>query len=176
MLTALTEPKFRKAALRRSGRAAMNPMLLAARSNAPILQDSVRNPDAKRNLLKSDIKMSSRVNIEPSTHKKSGKIRKGSKHELSVMIKTSKKTEDYALVVEYGRDEFVFITSDVVFGKKVRQHTKTSPAFKAQPFMRPALYDNRDAAFRIFRNTLAKEIASQIKKQGKYWAKQNNPK
>lgn len=172
-LESLTHPKFRRAALRRSGKAAMQPILEAAKAKAPTLQNAEKGSQATKGLLKNDIKMSTRVNITPNIQK-NGKIRKTSKHELSVMVKTGKKTEGYALVIEYGRDESVYIQSSVVFGKKTKEHAKTTPAFKAQPFMRPAMDENASEVFLIFRRELEKEIASQVKKQAKFLAKQNS--
>lgn len=168
-LTNLTEPKFRKAALRRAGKAAMKPVMDSAIQNAPTLKDKTRNPNTPVGMLKNDIKMSTRTNIRPKTMK-SGKIRTTTKHELSVMVKTGKQTEDFALVVEYGREEFV-ITRVVVFDKKSREYVTISPEVKPQPFMRPALYDNYDKVFRLFRDELTKEIARQAKAQERFFKK-----
>lgn len=165
-LNALTEPKFRKAALRRSGRAAMKPVLIDAKRFAPTLNDDSRNPNTTRNILKNDIKMSTRVNIRPSRNR-SGNIRRTSKHELSVMVKTGKASQDFALVVEYGKEAFV-ITRVEVFGKASKEYVTISPETKPQPFMRPALYDNYDKVFRLFRSELEREIAAQAIKQARY--------
>lgn len=170
-LLGLTEPKFRKAALRRAGKAAMKPVHQDAMRNAPFLSDKIRNPNTPIGLLKTDIKMSTRVNINPSIHK-NGKVRKTSKHELSVMVKTTKKTEDFALTIEYGRDEFV-ITRTVAFGKATKEYVTIAPETKPQPFMRPALDDNYLKVFRGFRDELRKEIAKQAKAQARFLAKQN---
>lgn len=168
-LNSLTEPKFRKAALRRSGKAAMQPVYNDAKRLAPTLKDKGRNPDVVSGILKNDIKMSTRTNIRPSKTK-SGKIRTSSKHELSVMVKTGRQSEDFALIVEYGRDEFV-ITRTVVFGKDSKEYATISPSVEPQPFMRPALYDNYDRVFKIFRQELEMEIAKQAKKQAKFLKK-----
>lgn len=170
-LDKLTEPKFRKAALRRSGKAAMKPVYEEARQLAPVLKDVSRNPEVAKNILKNDIKMSTRTNIRPSKTK-SNKIRKTTKHELSVMVKTGKASEDFALVVEYGRDEFV-ITRTVVFGKDSKEYVTIAPEVKPQPFMRPALYNNYDKVFKIFRTELEKEIAKQAKAQARFLKKKN---
>lgn len=165
-LDQLTEPKFRKAALRRSGRAAMKPVYDDAKRLAPTLKDESRNPNVAKNILKNDVKMSTRTNIRPSVTK-SNKIRESSRHELSVMVKTGKASEDFALIVEYGRESFV-ITRTVVFGKDSKEYVTISPEVKPQPFMRPALYDNYDKVFKIFRTELEREIARQAKKQAKF--------
>ncbi len=128
-------------------------------------------PNTPIGLLKTDIKMSTRVNIRPSTMK-SGKIRGTTKHELSVMVKTGKKTEDFALIVEYGREEFV-ITRVVAFGKDTKEYVTITPSVEPQPYMRPALDSNYDAVFKSFRTELRKEIAMQIKKQQRFLDKQN---
>lgn len=165
-LKQLTEPKFRKAALRRSGKKAMEPVLADAKRLAPTLKDKERNPHTESGLLKNDIKMSTRTNIRPSVTK-SNKIRNSSRHELSVMVKTGKQTEDFALFVEYGREAFV-ITRTVTYGKQTKEYVTISPEVEPQPFMRPALYDNYDSTFKIFRDELAKEIGIQAKKQAKF--------
>lgn len=168
-LNELTEPKFRKAALRRSGKAAMQPVHRSAIKNAPFLKDKTRNPHTPIGLLKTDIKMSTRTNIAPKTMK-SGKIRTTTKHELSVMVKTGRKTEDFALIVEYGREAFV-ITRVVAFGSPTKEYVTISPEVEPQPFMRPALDDNYRKVFNTFRSELTKEIASQAKKQARHLAK-----
>lgn len=168
-LRGLTEPKFRKAALRRSGKAAMQPVYDDVKRLAPTLKDSSRNPNVAKNILKNDIKMSTRTNIRPSKTK-SGKIRGSAKHELSVMVKTGKNSEDFALIVEYGRESFV-ITRTVVFGKQSKEYVTISPEVEPQPFMRPALYDNYDKVFKIFRTELEKEIAKQAKAQARFLKK-----
>lgn len=165
-LDKLTEPKFRKAALRRSGKAAMKPVYDDVKRLAPTLRDDSRNPNVAKNILKNDIRISTRTNIRPSKTK-SNKIRSTSKHELSVMVKTGKASEDFALVVEYGREAFV-ITRTVAFGKETKEYVTISPEVEPQPFMRPALYDNYSKVFKIFRTELEKEIASQIRKQTKF--------
>lgn len=165
-LEKLWDPKFRRAALRRSGRAAMKPVLDAAKQNAPILQDTERNPGANPGELKADIKMSARVNINPSVYKSSGKVRKTSKHELSVMVKTGKKSEDYALVVEYGREEFM-VMRNIVFGKEVKPFWAPVAKLEPKPFMRPALDNNVNKVLDIFAATLGKEVERQAKAQNR---------
>ena len=165
-LDKLTEPKFRKAALRRSGKAAMQPVYNDAKRLAPTLKDDKRNPNTAKTILKNDIRISTRTNIRPSKTK-GNKIRESSRHELSVMVKTGKSSEDFALIVEYGRESFV-ITRTVVFGKDSKEYVTISPEVEPQPFMRPALYDNYDRVFKIFRTELEREIAKQAKKQAKF--------
>jgi len=163
-LEKLWDPKFRRAALRRSGRAAMKPVLDDAKQNAPILQDTERNPAAEPGELRADIKMSARVNINPSVYKSSGKVRKTSKHELSVMVKTGKKSEDYALVVEYGREEFM-VMRNIVFGKEVKPFWAPVAKLEPRPFMRPALDKNVTKVLDTFASVMEKEVEKQARAQ-----------
>ena len=54
-LNGLTEPKFRKAALRRSGKAAMQPVYNDVKRLAPTLKDNSKNPNTAKNILKNEL-------------------------------------------------------------------------------------------------------------------------
>ena len=135
-LDGLTEPKFRKAALRKAGKTSMSPVLTAVKAAAPVWTNLSTLPKGSAPAaLKRDIKMSTSVNVTPKVSK-SGKISKASRNELKVTIKTGKNTEKYALVSEYGRDEHSFLKY-TVFGQPVFAFTATLPQLKPDPWMRP---------------------------------------
>ena len=160
----LTTPKFRKAALRKSGKKAMEPVLRSAKKNAPVLKDTERN-DVKSGQLRDDIKMSTSVNID-ATNKK-GKVTKSKEQELKVVVKTGKETEDYALVVEFGREEYK-VRRNQAFGKETDSYEAVIGEIKPQPFMQPALEDNKEKVLDTFKDTLGAEIIKQAKKQKKH--------
>lgn len=167
-LDKLTEDKFRKAALRNSGKMAMAPVLFSAKKNAPVLKTE-GGENAKAGQLRDDIKMSTSVNVSPVT--KSGKVSKSKKDELKVVVKTGKDTEDYALVTEYGREP-VTIKKVHVFDKVAAQpFDYTFGEIQPRPFMQPALYDNKGEVLSIFYKELGSEIMTQAKKQEKYLRK-----
>jgi hypothetical protein len=169
-LKGLTEPKFRKAALRKAGKVAMSPVLSAVKTSAPAFTNLSKLPKGARPMaLKNDIKMSVSVNISPSLSK-SGKITKSSQSELRVIIKTGKETEKYALVSEYGRVAHSFMKY-TVFGKPVLGFVATLPELKPEPWMRPTYDRMQTAVAQNFADELAKSIIVQAKKQKKYLGK-----
>lgn len=169
-LDQLTVPKFRKAALRKAGKTAMSPVLSALKSAAPVWTDTSTLPKgAAPAALKNDLKQSISVNVEPRVGK-SGKVTKASMNELKVTIKTSKKTEDYALVSEYGREEHSF-TKYTVFGKPVLGFTATLPKLTPKPWMRTTFDGMQKTVSKTFANELSKAIIFQAAKQKKYQGK-----
>ena len=164
-LEQLIVPKFRKAALRKAGKAAMKPVLRDAISNAPVLQDGSNNPNAISGQLRNDIKMSTTVNVEPTT--RSGRISNSKLNELKVVVKTGKDTEDYALVTEFGRDEFQVVRNEA-FGKATSDYVTTVASLRPQPYMQPALESNVDLIIRTFGDELGDEIIKQARKQARY--------
>ncbi len=164
-LDGLTDVKFRKAALRRAGKKSMQVVLNQAKNDAPILKDET-NGEAVAGQLRDDIKMSTSVNIDPTT--KSGKISKNKDAELKVKVKTGKDTEDYALVTEFGREEYQ-VQRDQIFGKNTKSYTVNIGKIEPRPFMAPALDDNKNKVLTDF----AAELADEIILQGKKMAKSN---
>lgn len=164
-LEELIEPKFRKAALRKAGKEAMKPVLNAAKKDAPILKNVDDADDNLRGQLKDDIKMSTTVNIDPSVGK-NGKIKNSKKHELKVVVKTGKKTEDYALVTEFGRDEYT-VKRFHYFGKATDGYDVKIGAIQPRPFMGPALHNRVELVLEIFKKELGDSIIKQAKKQKK---------
>lgn len=169
-LNGLTEPKFRKAALRTAGRKAMAPVLAAAKARAPVWTDTSTLPEgAKPGALRDDLRMSVSVNVEPKVGK-NGKITNSSKNELKVTIKTTKATEDYALVSEYGREEHTFMKY-TVFGKPVLGFEATLPKLTPEPWLRPTFDGMQNKVVQDFASELEISIAKQAKKQQKYMSK-----
>lgn len=162
-LDGLTDEKFRKAALRRAGKKSMQVVLNDAKQNAPVLKDET-NDSAIPGQLRDDIKMTTSVNVSPTT--KSGKLSKNKNAELKVRVKTGKDTEDYALVTEFGRDPYT-IQRDKVFDKKTNTYTAIVGKIDPRPFLGPALHDNREKVLTDFRKELTDEIFTQAKKMGK---------
>ena len=148
-------PKFRRAALRKSGKEAMKPVLRDAISNAPIGHGT----------LKSDIKMRAVVNSEPTTN--SGNVTSNKRNEMDISVRTGKSSEEYALVTEFGRQEFE-VTKTTAFGKSVNPFTTTVSSLKPQPFLGPALRSNSNLVLSTFSDELGKAIITQARKQARF--------
>lgn len=169
-LDKLTEPKFRKAALRSAGVTAMSPALSAIKAAAPVWRDLATLPNGSQPAaLKNDIKMSKSVNVQPKMSK-SGKLQKASQHELKVVIKTGKATEKYALVSEYGRESHSFMKYNV-FGQEVLGFMATLPALDPDPWMRPTFDRMQASITKTFGTKLGEAVILQAKKQKKYLGK-----
>lgn len=161
---ALTDVKFRKAALRNAGKDLMKPVMVEAKRLAPTLKDPAGHPNAIAGKLRDDIKMTTSVNVSPVT--KSGKISKSKKNELTVTVKTGKATEDYAIVAEYGRERTTVIRNEA-FGKDTKPFFGVLPELQPKPYMRPALNSNYQRIFNDFAKTMGDEIIKQAKRQKK---------
>jgi len=163
-LNTLTEPKFRKAALMQAGRAAMLPILNTAKVYAPVLSQSnvEKNKKLSAGTLKNDIKYRGAYNRSPK-FKKNGKMKTLSQYEYVGQIKTGKATQDYAVPVEFGREEFIVLRIHA-FGRKVNPYEAVMAEIKPQPFMRKSLDLHANTAVIGFANSLKTTIAQQTKK------------
>ncbi|MCV6612442.1 MAG: HK97 gp10 family phage protein [Amphritea sp.] len=125
-------------ALRRAGRAAMEPVKDQMERTAPFDERKdkrAQSDDAPAEHLRDSIKI---------TSKRQDKRKGGKNNAITVRVGPSKKHAAKALWSEYG--------------------TEKQPA---KPFMRPALYDNRHTALSTFKNKLAFEIARIIRRNQK---------
>jgi hypothetical protein len=162
-LDSITDPKFRKRALVSAGKKIMQPVLMMAISNAPTLKVSPKNPDGiTGGELKSDIKMRTSFKASPVT--KSGKMAKGS--ELTISVSTGKLTSDYALSVEYGREELSIVRTNA-FGRDTQPFMGTVPKIDPNPFMLPALKSIEGTVEADFGRELFKSIGIELGKQKK---------
>lgn len=164
-LDQLTLPKFRKAALRTSGKKAMQKVLVDAKKNAPKAKDVSNDSDDSPTQLSDDIKMTTTVNVDVKANKR-GKIGTNKWSEMKVTVKTGKATEEYALVAEYGRDKYT-IKRSKAFGKDTAAYDVTIGEIEPRPFLGPALHDNKEKVLTDFRRNLTDQIFIQAKKQEK---------
>lgn len=169
-LDGLTLPKFRKAALRKSGVVSMAPVLSALQSAAPTLKStSILPKGSMPNALRNDLTMKKSVNVSPRVSK-SGNVTKASRNELLVTITTGKVTENYALVSEYGRVEFKFMKY-TVFGKPVLGFEAVMPSITPRPWMRTTFDGMQQRTSRKFSSELGKQVMIQANKQKKFVGK-----
>lgn len=170
-LDALTEGNFRKNALMTAGRVAMRQILADAIMNAPMLspENIPKNKNLTVGTLKKSIKYRGSFSKQPIIETKGrnkNKIRPLSKHEYVGMVYTGKEANDYAVALEYGRQEFTVVRIHV-FGRKVNPYEATMVEMKPNPYMRKALDDNKDSAVTIFMNELSTQIFKKAKAQKK---------
>lgn len=164
-LDQLTEKNFRMQALKKAGKESMAPILADAIRLAPLLSDEniPKNKKLTAGTLKGDIKYSSSYNASIKVSKR-GKVKPLSMYEWVGRIKTGKATQDYAIPVEYGRDEYIVVRIHV-FGYKVDPYEARMIAIKPNPFMRKALDENSRSAPQNFKRILLQAVQYKAKQQ-----------
>lgn len=162
----LTEPNFRRLALMRSGKVAMQQILADAIMNAPTLSSGnvPKNPNISGGELKSDISYRGTYNMQPRRNRK-GEVKGGlNKYEYVGQVKTGPKSQDYAIPLEYGRAEFTVMRIKV-FGNIVDPYEAQMVEMKPNPFMRKALDSNAASSITKFKTELAIQVMNMAKKQ-----------
>ena len=158
----LQTPKIRVAPLRTAARKAMTIVHAAAINNAPELskENQLLNPERALRPLKQDIRLSVTTNTAAV---KAAKKRRDKQAEVKAVVKTTKATEDYALVQEYGRDGFIAVRT-TAFGQKTKPYVALVHPISGLPYMRPALDDNVNRVLNTFYYTLGDSLMRTIKR------------
>lgn len=183
-LDELTHKSFRKNALTAGGRKAMAPLLAECKNTAPFLTTENAeknkggesgNPATIAGTLKNDIKFRGKYNTSPK-FKKKGTLAKGTlsfkmlplnQYEWVGQIKTGKASEQYALILEYGREEYTVVRI-WLFNKLVNPYKATMIEKKARPWFRNALHKMRDGVLDDFLMHLKDETEKKAKAQKRH--------
>jgi HK97 gp10 family phage protein len=170
-LDALTEPKFRAAALRAAGKKTMIYLEPRISDACPVETNVESGTPGGR--LKNSIKSS--VSIGKIKTSKTGKVSKSNKHEMSARVTAGdpKNGVDYAIITEYGREE-TNIQRQTVFGKHVAvPFDVTLPAIAPIPWMRTTFDSNKNQIILTFKDELSDAITKKAKQQQSRIKKRN---
>jgi hypothetical protein len=164
-LNELTDGKFRVAALRAAGKAALTPLKEALVDAAPILKEtSILPTGSVKNALKDSIRLRQKVNKNPKLSKNKKRITNATKSEYRGIIATGKEAAGYAIVSEYGRKQTT-INRYSAFGKVTAAYEVDLPKLDPKPWIRPTFDKNVANVLFRFRRKLAEEITKKAKAQ-----------
>lgn len=179
MLDSLTDPKFRKAALRNAGRKAMTPVKLALIDNVPE-SDNPDEPSSyahykdgyKSGDLKRGVKLSVTVNTDKNIKiNKSGFANTKQAGELYTNVTFDSSVYGLAMILENGRSKREATTKAGkvfhVYGNRTDKVKRDIGTFEGKNFVSRTFAEQESAMTERFKEELTNSITKQAKKMAK---------
>lgn len=179
MLDSLTDPKFRKAALRNAGRKAMTPVKDALIANVPE-SDNPDEPSSyahykdgyKSGDLKRGVKLKVKINTDKKIHiTKSGYAKENQSGELYTSVTFDNSVYGLAMILENGRSKREATTKSgrtfKVYGRNTDKVKRDIGTTGAKNFVSRTFTEQESAMTERFKSELTTSIIKQAKKMAK---------